>query len=349
MTINEISPGYIDGPASVCLGETATYTLVPPVVETTVSGGSGGCALPAEVCNSTGDTLVFDIVWHAPSGAVFVSDSINVLSVDILFNDTIDGFVWVEFVPTIIPGTTPPDSSGCNCIMSAGLLSPIAPAPVDVMYNIDNQYIFLDCNDPFFEICGITYFFTGADVITCQVYCGFEIYHIFYDDTPIPNFLGVFEICPGECVEVLGQNYCSSGSFSMITFGGGCWVNNIFEIIIFPTQVNDLGAITLCPGDCFSFAGLDYCQAGSYDIPGVDPATGCPNSTIFTIQVNPPNADVDLGTFELCEGQCVDVLGQNYCAPGTYSTTYFPPPPNTRPRLPQLDIIYHLNRTTPTN
>ncbi|MBL7791018.1 MAG: gliding motility-associated C-terminal domain-containing protein [Saprospiraceae bacterium] len=322
-TVTEVTPGYIDGPSSVCLGETATYTLVLPVTEFSVTVGSGGCALPAEVCNSSGDTITFDIVWHAPPGAIFVSDSVNVLTVDIMFNDTIDGFVWVELVPNIIPGTTPPNSSGCNCITAAGPLSPISPTPVDVMYNIDNQYIFLDCNDPFFEICGVTYFFTGSDVITCQVYCGFEIYHIFYDDTPIPNFLGVFEICTGECVEVLGQNYCSSGSFNIITFDGNCLINNIFQVVVVPPQVNNLGTVTLCPGDCFSFAGSDYCQAGNYDIPGIDPATGCPNSTIFTVVVNPPNADVDLGTFELCEGQCVDVLGQNYCASGTYSVTTY--------------------------
>jgi gliding motility-associated-like protein len=295
VTINEISPGYIDGPSSVCLGETATYTLAPPVTEFSVTGGSGGCALPAEVCNSSGDTITFDIVWHAPPDAVFVSDSVNVLTVDIMFNDTIDGFIWVELVPNIIPGTNPPDSLGCNCITLAGPLSPIAPAPVDVIYNIDNQYIFLNCNDPFFEICGVTYFFSGSDVITCQVYCGFEIYHIFYDDTPIPNYLGIFEICPGECVEVLGQNYCTSGSYSIITFDGACLVNNIFQVIVLSPQVNNLGTIALCPGDCFIYEGETYCQPGNYDIPGINPTTGCDNNTIFTIFIEQPQQiDVSL-------------------------------------------------------
>ena len=95
--------------------------------------------------------------------------------------------------------------------------------------------------------------------------------------------LGTFTVCPGECVAINGQSFCTTGNFSVdTTLTNGCEVLAHFTIEVLNVIDYDLGMIELCAGECFDYQGESYCTEGMYALDTID-MNGCNNFVLFEI------------------------------------------------------------------
>jgi hypothetical protein len=93
---------------------------------------------------------------------------------------------------------------------------------------------------------------------------------------------------------------------------------NCKTIVVYEVEPIDPDPVTLCPGETFEYEGEDY-GPGEHDI-SFTTEGGC-DSTITLLILEDPVEETDLGTFEICEGEEVEVAGNSYNAPGVYTDT----------------------------
>jgi hypothetical protein len=93
---------------------------------------------------------------------------------------------------------------------------------------------------------------------------------------------------------------------------------NCKTVVVYEVEPIDPDPVTLCPGETFEYEGEDY-GPGEYDI-SFTTEGGC-DSTITLLILEDPVEETDLGTFEICEGEEVEVGGNSYNAPGVYTDT----------------------------
>ena len=241
-----VSEGYVTGPASVCMGDLATYTIVPPDCQLW-SGGLGGCLLPPEACSSPNDSTA--LVWHIPTVASFISDSVNVTTIQVIWNGLPtpgNDSIWVEYL--FFPDTTGADSLVfCDSPGNASA-PPINGMTVQGLFFTEILTAHLTCANPTVDFCGQT--IGSAGIYVCPVFCGEQILTVTAD---------------------------------------------------FTGQFFDLGLIGLCPGECFELLGIQYCNPGTYTETFINPANGCEDVYVFTIQINSPLPLLTGPVFQECD------------------------------------------------
>ena len=319
--VEELSPATIDGPDYVCFGETATYTYHPPVCQLSigdcdtlsnrpVNSTPLGCLLPEEACRFP-ELIIVDtfLVWHLPDGAIFIGDSTG-YTVDVLFDpfqscidstysdslfsvdtactvapviptdssgmlsDTIFQEVWVEigFVFLI-----PPDSTPVSWVPS--VYDGIIP---DSFYWENPAYENVYCPCPAGRrICGTCDYIASRE-------SGVIIEYSWDSQT----------ICEPDCADFCGASLCSGGQY-------WCRADCGFDILslsVEQPEIIDLGAYDLCPWDCFYLPanGEMYCGPGSFDIPVLNPVTGCTDHYLFVLHSLPEDEVVIESISHLC-------------------------------------------------
>ena len=120
---------------------------------------------------------------------------------------------------------------------------------------------------------------------------------VLYEEVYLPT---VYK-CVGESFVFCGETVTDDALLSCVD---GC--NLTFQAVEFsaPTVI-DQDTIFLCPGDCYTLDGSDYCEAGYYEVETVNDV--CPDIYRFTVAVI-EEADI---TVEALETSC-DGTGTNY-------------------------------------
>ncbi len=86
--------------------------------------------------------------------------------------------------------------------------------------------------------------------------------------------------------------------------------------IIAPTAVN----LAICENACTTYEGTEYCALGNYEVI-LTGENGCDSLINLTIE-NITNVEPTSATLEICEGDCGEYDGIEYCAAGNYELTY---------------------------
>jgi gliding motility-associated-like protein len=260
--IVNITDAYIDGPGEVCLGDTSSFTYVPPSFD--IIGGNGGstCSLPDTLCPQ--NSILSIMCWSIPEGATFLGDSCGVNTIQVIWSDTLDGEISVYWIQdTIALDTMTYDSANLLCCGSiSGGINIGASIDIDIKFDFEYE-----------------------------------------------NYV----ICEGECIDLYGDTYCEATSFSVYD---SCKII-LVTVEVTEDQFIDLGEIILCEGDCFDLEGQFYCDPGDYSLTVQSPA-GCETTYLFTIELIPQDI-IELGTIILCEGECINIGGIDYCLPGIYN------------------------------
>ena len=354
-----VSDGYIEGPDTVCVGEPASYTLVPPVCE--LVSGSTGCPLPVDIdiCPSGPDSVA--IIWHIPAGAIFIGDSVNVLTITIIWdslpppgNDSI-GVEFQYFYDTTFTSLV-----FCGCEGACG--GNIDGKTVTVIFNVVELTANLSCPDPSMEFCGET--ITGEGVYYCSIDCGLEILTVTVDLTGEFIDLGTVELCIGECFNLQGNLYCDPGSYTEFIFHPvtGCTDTYTFHINILFSPPLTTGPVTaLCDatGQFYTvgfsiFGGMPpYYVNGAPIVGNFYQSSSIPNGQSYSFQIWSGdvcgNSTMVGGIWECpCPNESGTVVTalQYVCEP---VSVQFIQPPQLGPNDLLLFVLHHGDGTTLVN
>lgn len=88
-------------------------------------------------------------------------------------------------------------------------------------------------------------------------------------------------------------------------------------ITVYDITPEDVEAF-VCPGEQFTYNNQNY-GPGQYTFP-FETEQGCDSTVTLTVIAN-PIPEEDLGVIELCEGECYEVGGVDYCATGQFEVT----------------------------
>lgn len=126
-------------------------------------------------------------------------------------------------------------------------------------------------------------------------------------------------ICPGDSTVVFGQTVNEAGEFSMtFTAANGC--DSVHTITVFQLEnISTTETIdNLCEGDSVDIFGETVTESGVYQ-QTFTAENGC--DSLHTITVNfLPNITTTEELF-ICEGESVEIFGQQISEPGTYQET----------------------------
>ncbi len=169
----------------------------------------------------------------------------------------------------------------------------------------------ITCEQPCVTYAGTEYCSVGTYVIPtgpCEV-SRFSI----GENLNLPIvILPLVMLCEGECYVFYGQEYCDSAT----PWAEDNCTTFIQQIIVSPPDTLELGEVgqITCAQPCVTFAGVEYCAAGTYIIP-----SGTCEVSRFSIGENFTLPTVALPIVWLCEGECHPFYSQEYCASATVS------------------------------
>jgi hypothetical protein len=272
------------GPSVLCPTDVANYTLILPSCDITFGVGSGG---NGSFCCPSLATDSVHIQWHLPLGLNFLSDSINVYSIQVQADSSMLGLDTVlvgEIFVTINTGSGTDTLVFCDCTASCAF--DIMPKEVTIMHTVEYLFCMFTCVSPSCILNGEAYLFPGS--FMQQTNCKTTIVNIF-DDTSIPT------------VEIM-----SSGP---ACYGG---VENLFAI----TNANY--SVTWSGPGVNGLTGLSV----SAIQPGVYAATvtgsnGCTNEASYTVVFPPPVIAATSPDITICVGESTTLsatgsLGGNF-------------------------------------
>ncbi len=90
------------------------------------------------------------------------------------------------------------------------------------------------------------------------------------------------------------------------------------EVVVYDITPEDPPPGIVCPGDTWPYNGNNY-GPGSYNFNFPNP-DGCDSMVTLVVTVDPVEV-VDLGVFELCDGETIDIGGNSYDMPGMFDIT----------------------------
>ncbi|MCB0662508.1 MAG: hypothetical protein KDC24_07200, partial [Saprospiraceae bacterium] len=174
-------------------------------------------------------------------------------------------------------------------------------------YKVDGQFF---CDEGYFEVP-----LSSKD--GCDSLVIFEIQkHSTYNQN-----LGIVSICENTCFEFDGIDYCQSGRYTRhYTSKYGCDSTIRFEVRVVAEMTETLPTQFTCKGDCITINGSQYYQEGSFSFITLS-KDGCDSIVNFEIKYLPSDT-VDLGVIPVCEANCFEINGQQYCDPGNYNQVY---------------------------
>ncbi len=123
-------------------------------------------------------------------------------------------------------------------------------------------------------------------------------------------------ICSGDTYSFDGQTLSDAGTYTAnLQTTRGCDSTVTLNLFVLPTSSSSETA-AICAGDSYSFAGVDYTNAGIYTI-GLTNADGCDSIITLNLIVNTHPAQVL--NAQICTGDTYQAGGQSFSESGTYT------------------------------
>ncbi|MCB9341606.1 MAG: gliding motility-associated C-terminal domain-containing protein [Lewinellaceae bacterium] len=118
------------------------------------------------------------------------------------------------------------DQYGCEQTFTAL----VTPAP----FLVETLEVELTCAEPSYSFCGQT--ITAAGFYVCPFSCGEQQLTVTENFVGETFDLGLIELCPGECFQLSGNQYCDPGPHveQILNPATGCFDTYIFSIFFFP-------------------------------------------------------------------------------------------------------------------
>ncbi|WP_020539173.1 M43 family zinc metalloprotease [Lewinella cohaerens] len=127
-------------------------------------------------------------------------------------------------------------------------------------------------------------------------------------------------ICPGESTEVFGETVNQAGEYSMtFTAENGCDSVHIITVIQLDSFSTTETIDDLCEGDSVEIFGETVTESGVYQ-QTFTAENGC--DSLHTITVNFLPTTTTTEEVFICEGESIEIFGQQVSIPGTYQETY---------------------------
>ena len=195
------------------------------------------------------------------------------------------------------------------------------------------------CGDPviedFIEIDGPTYVCAGGD--TSEYFHprpdGANTLHWFINDDEVQvgqggsaRFFRTVWTIPGE------YELCFDASQDPCIDVDDPPVPTCITVVVYDITPEDPEPGLVCPGETYFFNGTQY-GPGSYNF-NFENEDGCDSNTVLVVNLVPIVEDT-IGPFILCEGECIEIGGQDYCTAGNFSITLMQENP------PNCDSILH--------
>lgn len=125
------------------------------------------------------------------------------------------------------------------------------------------------------------------------------------------------EICSGESYQVGSNVFSTSGTYTAVLQSvNGCDSTVTLNLQVLPLSFSLINAV-ICPGEIYSFNGIDYSVSGTYSAV-LTSVNGCDsmvtlNLTVLSVSSSVTNASI-------CPGDTYSFNGTDYSAAGTYSS-----------------------------
>ncbi|MGH1435399.1 MAG: M43 family zinc metalloprotease [Lewinella sp.] len=127
-------------------------------------------------------------------------------------------------------------------------------------------------------------------------------------------------ICPGESTDVFGETVEEAGEYSMtFTAENGCDSVHIITVIQLESFSTTETIDDLCEGDSVEIFGETVTESGMYQ-QTFTAENGC--DSLHTITVNFLPTTTTTEELFICEGESIEIFGQQISVPGTYQETY---------------------------
>ncbi len=302
--------GYIQGPSQVCSSSTSTYEVILPTC--TNVNRFGNCPTPD--LNNYYDTT---FLWSIPTGGTIIGDP----------NDRIITVEWNNLQSGDISVTMEITSPNNSCLACAGGKFTGSDCPLDIndisIIKKPTQFTFLptinlcdgECYDINYEsFCEAGHFQINLVTVDgCDSIVEFDI--ILHEDktTYLPNQY----ICEGECINIAGQSFCSTGEKEIfLNTSSGCDSIVIFEILEKETYQSTMSLIEICEGEPFDINGQSYTRDGKFNTV-FQAANGCDSTVSFEISIIPKSVSI-LPQVGICPGDCYILNGVEYCESGVF-------------------------------
>ncbi|MCU0347411.1 MAG: hypothetical protein MUC59_10735, partial [Saprospiraceae bacterium] len=310
----------------VCGGATVAFTFEPAICQDLQL--VSGCPAEQQFCAPFMDTCVvvvrYDTVWHVTPygwGAVFVD------------NDSIGSFANV-----IYPSFPPLSQAGADSLIFTTSVEFIA-------VELDTVLCWNSC------VAECSTILSATEPCTIRPK---EIKVCFPKNTN-----EYFAICPGECITSMGETFCSPGTFTIESIGPcGCINTHVVTIEMFLDSPPFVGPPTYdCSPDGSSYT-VSFSVSSSngfvvtvngMPVNGIFTSAPIPSGNSFSFLVEQYNicgssfpifvagshtcqpctgVTNDLGTIQLCPGDCYSLQGNSYCNPGSYTEQLLNPATN---------------------
>ncbi len=178
------------------------------------------------------------------------------------------------------------------------------------------------------SICeGDTFLFHGSPVTTeglhydtllTQFGCD-SIIELSLQVIPIKETDLAVSICEGESYTLNGETFTQDSIYDiLLTAASGCDSIVHLDLTVIPT-VRLEHNVQICQGEFYPFNGTNYDTSGTY-IDTFISAAGCDSLDILNLEIL-PLADSSL-LFELCVGESVTILGQEYTSSTSFTETF---------------------------
>ena len=262
----DCTDGMVDGPGFLCPGDIANYTIIPPDCTVEIQPGAPGngyfCEPPIAACGTL-DPDSIQLIWHIPPFMNFLSDSINVNTIQVQVNPNLIGVdtmamdsVWVEWSiggpPPVVDSTV-----FCDCFGCGGSINGMG---VSMNHDVIYEFCELTCENPFCEINGDIYDMPGQFISgdNCQTW----IIEVF-DNTfpPDVNVLvnGILD-CSNDQVALEAISNNPNAEFEWFTDSGTFLGFGPTLVVSDPGgyQVHVIDFFTGCEAQAFAFVDSDY-------------------------------------------------------------------------------------------
>lgn len=241
------APAVPDGPAAVCPGATAVYTI-PPVF--------GACQYR----------------WTAPAGAT-INGMPSPVTLDHSAGTTVTITWGSQGGQLCVRASNPCSNSPTTCL-------PVTVAPIPPT---DLPHVTI-CNGESYDwIDGNTYVSSQLLSYTyvTDLGCDSVVRQQLTVRPPIVNSLGILRVCAGECVTVGNNNYCTPGNFSeTFTSYLGCDSTVFFTLVVIPVSAQ------IAPPDTISCLQTTVLLDGSGSTAGVQYAWYNPAGLLISTDSN---------------------------------------------------------------
>ncbi len=125
-------------------------------------------------------------------------------------------------------------------------------------------------------------------------------------------------ICEGETVEIFGEEIGATGTYTQTgSASNGCDSTHTINLFVLPPRMGE-EEINICEGETTTIFGQEQSEPGEY-METFTAENGCDSVHTVILVVNPVEESTE--NLAICEGETVDIFGQQIGATGTYTET----------------------------